>query len=332
MSLSTELKNNDIKIEELQKSLKLIGLNLSRFESVTEEKLPVLIELFKIALEINPKSSTRLAKMDLRSKFEKVLKGNKFDLQSNPQSNLFEERAVSKQHHVSHNLNLGKVKFFDHKVNNFGIVVGVSDNIECHVSPINILTPIINDDDIVIYEPIKNHNGRFRAINVSRNIPVFIFNKDSSPKSFAFPLIENQLEKEINLTEKFETGFTFLNAKYYRTSIWRSTVLTSGDIGKTEIIFFGKIILSKLLSNLNDYKGAIEWLTSLLQTELSEEELSIIYRDIIKNFEQKTVSEINNEINFFNDNPFLITYLDRNKKSLNKMKSNRLSLRLYSLR
>jgi hypothetical protein len=63
-----------------------------------------------------------------------------------------------------------------------------------------------------------------------------------------------------------------------------ASVIPSEIIQKAESILFGKAIIVKLLSNLNEYKGTIEWLTSLLQTELKEAEINSIYSDVIKQF------------------------------------------------
>ena len=336
MDLNNILNTENINVEQLQKGLKHIGLNLSRFDSAAEEQVPGLIELFKIAVDIDPKNTTKFTKMDLRSKLEKVLKGKPINNHSNTlatkevtekkvilkeQENKSQQngKPVEKSNNAFKKLKLGKVKFYDHKVNNFGIIVGSSDGVECHVSPSNILTPPINDDDIVVYEAIKNRDGRFRASNVSKNIPVFIFNRETGSNSYAYPLFDDQLEKEITLTFKAETGFTFLNANYYRASSWRGNVVSSNSVSKSDTISFGKKVITKLLPNLNEYKGSIEWLTSLLQTELSEAEINSLYSDVINNLEQQTIPEINKQIQGIKDISFFKIYLEEKKKTLNKI-------------
>lgn len=336
MDLNELLLAENINIEQLQKGLKHIGLNLSRFDGVLEEQIPVLIELLKIAVDIDPKVSTKFTKMDLRSKLEKVLKGQQVNKQNNvvvseidlfkkgvskkqvnkPQPNAIPDGKIS---NATKKLNLGKVKFFDHRINNFGIIVGIVDGVECHVSSANVLNPPINDDDIVIYEAVKNRDSRFKAANVSKNIPVFIFNKESSSNSYAYPLFDDLLEKEITLTEKLETGFANVNAKYYQISSWRTSVIPSEIIQKAESISFGRAIIVKLLPNLNEYKGTIEWLTSFLQTELKEAEINSIYSDVINNFEQKSIPEIKKEIKNIEDISFFKIYLEEKKKTLNKI-------------
>lgn len=180
--------------------------------------------------------------MDLRSKLEKVLKGQKFNNQNTvvaskevsekkvvlkvqikkPQLNV---KSNEKSNQATKKLKLGKVKFFEHRTNNFGIIVGLVDGAECHVLPANILNPPINDNDIVEYEAVKNRDGRFRAANVSKYIPVYIFNKEFSSNSYTYPLFDDHLEKEITLTVKLETGFANVKAKYYRASGWRTSVI-----------------------------------------------------------------------------------------------------------
>lgn len=178
---------------------------------------------------------------------------------------------------------IGKVKFFDH-VNNFGIIIDLVDGIEYYVPSANVLTPPINNEYIVVYEALKSKDNRCRATNVSKNIPVFIFNKENTSNSCAYPLFDDQLEVEIALTIKAETGFTFLNAKYYKTHNWNGSIIPSIMISKTETISFGKKIIKKLLPRLNEYKSTIKWLSSLLQAELNEDELNSIYSCVITNW------------------------------------------------
>jgi RecQ family ATP-dependent DNA helicase len=336
MELNNILNTENINIEQLQKGLKHIGLNLSRFDGVVEEQVPGLLELFKIAVDIDPKTTTKFTKMDLRSKLEKVLKGQPINNHSNtvaakevtekkvpasdqPKNNHQNSNVNRKPQLASINKKLGKVKFFD-STKGFGYVHSFTDNKDCFIHVSKLITSGIDEDDIVIFETVASRKkpGELDAIKVSNKIPVFIFNKDSSSKSFAYPLLDNQLEKEIALTEKYETGFATVTA-HYRASSWRTSVIPSEIIQKAESILFGKAIIVKLLPNLNEYKGTIEWLTSLLQTELKEAEINSIYIDVINNFEQKTIPEINKEIKNIKDISFFTLYLEEKKKTLNKI-------------
>jgi hypothetical protein len=74
MDLREKLRKENIDPAKLEKGLKHIGLNLEKFNSFQEEDNPNLLELFRIALDLQP-TSTKFMKMDLRSKLEKVLKG-----------------------------------------------------------------------------------------------------------------------------------------------------------------------------------------------------------------------------------------------------------------
>ena len=335
MELREKLHKENIDPAKLEKSLKHIGLNLEKFNSVQKEYNPNLLELFRIAVDIQP-TSTKFMKMDLRSKIEKVLKGQPINNHSSTVAakEVTEKKVPAsdqpKKNHQNSNVNrqpqlgsinkkLGKVKFFD-STKGFGYVHSFTDNKDCFIHVSKLITSGIDEDDIVIFETVASRKkpGELDAIKVSNKIPVFIFNKDSSSKSFAYPLLDNQLEKEIALTEKYETGFATVTA-HYRTSSWRTSVIPSEIIQKAESILFGKAIIVKLLPNLNEYKGTIEWLTSLLQTELKEAEINSIYIDVINNFEQKTIPEINKEIKNIKDISFFKIYLEEKKKTLNKI-------------
>lgn len=69
MNLRQYILNNDLSIDQLEKSLKAIGLNLSLFEGVREDKFEKLISDFKQTIHITPKSS-RQERQALRSKWK----------------------------------------------------------------------------------------------------------------------------------------------------------------------------------------------------------------------------------------------------------------------
>lgn len=337
MELRDKLLTENIDPAKLDKGLKHIGLNLERFSNVQEEHNPTLLELFRIALDIQP-TSTKLMKMDVRSKLEKILKGQKVisPIKAEvPKAVVVEKKETFSQKYKSenksikpdeknkqtdHKLKLGKVKFFD-STKGFGYIHSFSDKKDCFIHASKLITPGIDEDDIVIFETVASRKkpGELDAIKVSNKIPVFIFNSENGSNSYAYPLFEDQLEKEITLTFKADTGFIFLNANYYRALSWRGNVVSSNSVSKSDTISFGKKIITKLLPNLNEYKGTIEWLTSLLQTELSETEINSIYGDVINNFDQKTIPEIKKEIKNIKDISFFKIYLEEKKKTLNKI-------------
>ncbi|MFO1374756.1 MAG: UvrD-helicase domain-containing protein, partial [Agitococcus sp.] len=335
MSLRDKLLSENIDSIKLEKGLKNIGLNLESFNRVQEGHYPNLLELFRIAVDIHS-ASTRFTKMDLRSKLEKVLKGQPINNQSNTVAakDVTEKKvpasAQLKNNHQNPNFNrqsqlasvnkkLGKVKFFD-STKGFGYVHSFTDNKDCFIHVSKLITSGIDQNDIVIFETVASRKkpGELEAIEVSNKIPVFIFNKDSSGKSFVYPLLYGQLENEITLTEKYETGFATVTAEYLASS-WKTSLIPSEMIPKAESILFGKAIIVKLLPNLNEYKSTIEWLTSLLQTELSEAEINSIYSDVITNLEQKAIPEIDKEIQGIKDISFFKICLEEKKKTLNKI-------------
>ena len=336
MVIKDKLSSENIDSEKLQKGLKHIGLNLSKFDGVEEEQVPYLIELFKIIVDIDPLTSTKFTRIDLRLKLEKILKGQRVKNHNNTTVDnepsdievLVKDQIISNSQNskfqrqpqlASINRKLGKVKFFD-STKGFGYLHSFDDNRDCFVHVSKLITSVIDDDDIVIFETVesKRKPGELDAIKVSNIIPVFIFNKESTSKSFVYPLLDNYLETKIALTGKYETGFATVTAHYLASS-WRISVISSEIIQKTESISFGKNIIVKLLPNLNEYKGSIEWLISLLQTELKEADLDSIYSDVINNFEQKTIPEIYREINNITDISFFKIFLQEKKKSLNKI-------------
>uniref|UniRef100_UPI00378432A3 DEAD/DEAH box helicase n=1 Tax=Daejeonella sp. TaxID=2805397 RepID=UPI00378432A3 len=228
-------------------------------------------------------------------------------------------KTESKYYKLNNKLKLGKVKFLNYD-NGFGYIHSFADDKDCFIHVSKLITSSIDEDDIVIFETVDSRKkpGELDAINVSNKIPVFIFNKDSSSKSFAYPLLQKHLKKEIALTVKHETGFAVVTAHYQATS-WQTTVISSEIIQKAELFFFGKAIIAQLLLNFNEYKHSIEWLTSFLKTVLSETDLEAIYSDAFNNFEQKTILEINQDIEKIKDYSFFEKFIEEKKKALNKI-------------
>ncbi len=341
MELATILNDESVNIEHLQKGLKHIGLNLSKFDCINEDQIPDLLELFKIAVDIDSKTTNKFIKMDIRSKLDKILKGQPVNTHNNSVAikEITEKKFVEteKIKNTRQNLNftsqpplphvqkkLGKVLVFDY-IKGFGFVYCYDDKKECYVNVSKLVTSGINKDDIVIFETINNSkkSGELEAINVSNKIPTFVFNKESKSKSFAYPLLQNHLEKEIALTEKYETGFAIIKA-YYTSSNWRVSVLPSEIIQKSEYFNFCKNIIVKFLSHLNEYLSTfdlstLEWLTESFQTELKESDIYSISIDVINIFEQKSITAINKEIKNFKNISFLQPLFEEKKKTLNKI-------------
>ena len=338
MELNNILNSEKVNIEQLQKGLKHIGLNLSKFEHIQEEQVPGLIELFKIAVDVDPKTTTKFTKMELRSKLEKVLKGQQVNNHSN--INTVAAKAISEKKVITNdkinnnhqnsnpksqpqlpaaNRKLGKVKFFA-AAKGFGYVNSPVDNKDCFVHASKLIAPGISEDDMVIFETTNSVRkpGELDAIWVSNKIPVFIFNKENASKSFAYFFLNKELNDEVALTEKYETGFAVVTA-ICTASKWHISVVSSETIQQHDRIYYGTNILIKLLPNLNEYKSTIEWLTSFLQSELPNEGLNSIYSEVINNFDQKNISEINKEIKNIKDVSFFKTFLEEKKKSLNKI-------------
>lgn len=227
--------------------------------------------------------------------------------------------AINNHNLSTRNKKLGKVKFFDAS-KGFGYVHSYDDRKDCFIHVSKLLTPGISENDIVIFDtvPSKKKTGELDAIKVSNKIPIFIFNNEFESISYAYPLIGKQLEKQIGLSEKLENGFATITANS-RSSNWRVTLIPSQIVPKTETISYGKKIIGNLLQNVNMHKSAIEWLFQLLQPELTENEYDELFKEVLSNFEQKSIVEINKEINSLKDLSIFHSFFEEKKKTLNKI-------------
>lgn len=335
MSLIEKLKNDGVNIETLDVKLKLIGLTLGKFETISEENASPILALFKIIVDTDIRTSTKFIKMDLRSKLEKAFKGQAVSIHNNSVvSRRLNENIVSNEQIKNSDLKskaksqltdpwakkkLGKVKFFD-ATKGFGYLHSYDDKRDCFVHVSKLTTAGIGEDDIVIFETVDSRKkpGELDAIRVSKEIPVFIFNKEAASKSVAYPLSDNHLEKEIALTEKFETGFAIITARYWSTS-WKVTKVLTATIQQSEYIGFSKKIIVKLLLNLNEYKRTIEWLLVALEPSLGQGDIHPLYEEALTKFEQKSITEINKEIRNITEVSFFQPFLEERKRNLNKI-------------
>ncbi|MCF2518523.1 DEAD/DEAH box helicase [Dyadobacter sp. CY351] len=337
MNLNDILNKELIDIADLKKGLKHIGLELSRFEDIGQEQLPSVIELFRIAVNIDPKTSTKLTKMDVRLKLEKVLKGGalvtQIDLSkvtTKPKENIAKtfgdiknpqlNSIATKEHHTpTKHIKLGKVKFFD-ATKGFGYIHSFEDEKECFIHVSNLLTPGITTDEIVILEtqPSRKKTGELDAINVSNKVPVVIFNKKGAVQPICLPLIENSFPKKIAIRGKYENCFATVTGQH-RRSYWEPSVVQDHAIQKEVKVQFGKTLLVKHLLNPVDYIESIVWLTNVLKPELEEAEIHSLYADGIESIERESLTEVTSRINAAKEIPLFQPYLKPRAKLLSKV-------------
>ena len=331
MDIFEIIKNKKIEVELLQKKLEYLGFDLNLFDKIDESTIDQLVAKFEILLKTDLLLNSPIEKFnirDLKSSFKKIINlkngikiGNQEKLVALELENKLEniEFSTINDRNQFDILKIGKVKFFDPGTN-FRFLRELNEKKDYYCKVSDIETKDIQIDEIVTFltKKSKKKLGELDAIKVSNKIPVFIFNKDSSIISFAFPLLDKHLEKEITLTEKYKTGFATV-AAHSKVSSWSISIISYEIIQKAESISFGKAIITKLLPNLYEYNNTIEFLTSCLQTELKEAEIIEIFSDVINIFEHKSILELHNEIGTIKEFSFFKIYLEEKKKTLNKI-------------
>ena len=327
---------NDIGLENLQKGLNHIGLNLWKFENVPKDQLPDLIELFKIVVGVDPHKTGKFIKTDLRVKLEKIIRGQRInspilvakdkqkenqvprDQKTNKISQ--SKKGITQTSKPSKYIKLGKVKFFD-DIKGFGYVYSFDDKKDCFVHITRVLSSSINDDDIVEFEtvPSRKKPGELDAINVSKQISVFLFDKESASNSYAFPLLENHLGSIIQLTKKSDGGFRIITANESGAS-WSLTSNTADDkILNKNTFQIGKKILMKLLLQYKGNKSAVEYLINSLTNTGLTIDLNSIYQECITSFENRTFPQIKEALKEFREFDYFEQYVQTRKSSLNKI-------------
>ncbi len=325
------LEDGEININDLSGKLKLVGLSLNQFSKCSKDQIVSLIEVFKKIMEVAP-NTPRAKKLELRTRLEKVIKEQKkFDtpIAATAVSN---ELSVSKKTEAKLNFQsapvrkldmqdavLGKVKFFLVE-NGYGFISNYYLTIDYFVHINNCQPSVLSENEIVIFETrrSKKKPDELEAQNVSNKIPLFIFNKDSRFGSFAYSLVDGLLEKEIDLTEKHETGFVCVNANATRLG-WKTTILPSEPIEISEIIPFCKKVIAKFLLNINEYKTAVDWLLKSLQGQLQENDLSSICTEATNILEQQSILEIEKQISGLLGIDFFQPFLSERKTTFNKI-------------
>lgn len=341
MKLNNILNTENIDIELLKKGLKYLGLNFSQFDQIHEQEIPQLIELFRFIVNNDLKNSSRNSKMDLRFRFKKILDMKKFNMNDRASviepitvSNNTDTKAVinegykeSKQNIVPiSKMKLGKFKNFNFE-RTCGFIYSFNDNKDVffHMSKIKGIE--IVKDDILVFDTISSikKKGDFDAINISNQIPIFIFNKESVSNSFAFILLNSEIEIEIALTDKYEPGFSSVTIRY-QVSSGKYLIISSDFIQKDLLILYVSDILIQLISHFNECKSTIEWLFHFLDTELKEFDVNSIYSGIITSYESKSIFELKVDLPNLKDIIFFKDLLDEKSRYLN-----RISFVLWSL-
>lgn len=332
MELATILNNNNINIEKVEEALINFGHSLSEFEQIVEAQIPIIIAVFKELDNLDLKQADLTSKIELRVKIKRIINGYNISdiVQGNAAfskiktSNLTsEDNKKSKPNKkkskpIPSDKKLGKVKFFDSN-KGFGYIYSFIDDMDCFVHVSKLINSVINDDSITIFETISSVKkpGNLDAIKVSNHIPVFIFNNENTLESLVYPLINNELGKAFKLTAKYENGFAVVTA-HAVTSNWKISIIQTESITKEKTISFAKIIIAKLLQNINNHQEAIKWLASYLESEIPENELSSLFNDVFKYYEESSALEIIKIIKAIIDISYFKALIDEKKNTLNK--------------
>jgi RecQ family ATP-dependent DNA helicase len=186
---------------------------------------------------------------------------------------------------------LGRIKFFDYKVNNFGMLSDLDTNLEFRIYHDNIVEGILNENDIVKYN--QSQSARPRLSNISNEIPIFIFNKDNNKNSYAFPIINNKLcvEKESALINTRTKGFVIANVKQQANG-WGITATKEVDVQHLHTKENINEIFKKLILDFANNTTTINW---LLENHIDAFEAEILKSSIeqcMNQIEPQTIPEI----------------------------------------
>jgi RecQ family ATP-dependent DNA helicase len=308
--MNNKHSNNKNNLDQLKKNLSLLGYKVSEFERLSRDRNYYI--LCKLIISADLRNISSEAKSELKSKIENLLKGKEFkgkkEINQNSQN---QEPNIIRR--------IGKIKFFDH-TKGFGYVEDLTDFREYFIHVSKLITTNIDKEDIVIFAtvPSRKKTGEFDAIKVSNQIPLFIFSNENSTKKHAYPLIDPLKKIEIELDEDYGIGFTAVTANF-RLGNWKSSLTYSKIISNEEKMYFCKTLLFKLLLNSNENKNIIEWLTTFLKSHLTDNELYSIFEQFLKKFEQKSITEINKEINEVKDISVFKLFFEEKRKSFNKI-------------
>jgi RecQ family ATP-dependent DNA helicase len=308
--MNNKHSNNKNNLDQLKKNLSLLGYKVSEFERLSRDRNYHI--LCKLIISADLRNISSEAKSELKSKIENLLKGKEFkgkkEINQNSQN---QEPNIIRR--------IGKIKFFDH-TKGFGYVEDLTDFREYFIHVSKLITTNIDKEDIVIFAtvPSRKKTGEFDAIKVSNQIPLFIFSNENSTKKYAYPLIDPLKKIEIELDEDYGIGFTAVIANY-RLGNWKSSLAYSKIISNEEKMYFCKTLLFKLLLNSNENKNIIEWLTTFLKSHLTDNELYSIFEHFFKKFEQKSITEINKELNEVKDISVFKLFFEEKRKSFNKI-------------
>jgi RecQ family ATP-dependent DNA helicase len=319
------LTHLEVDVKKVEKGLKAVGLNLSKFQGLEETIFAENIDLLNLVSAVDPVKSSKRLKLELRTKLDKIIGRVPLSQQHQIKNPISKSTSQTTEFSdlksiipIYQEFKLGKVKFFD-ATKGFGYIHSIDDGKDCFIHISQIVSGPILENDLVILQTRDNKRkpGELEAFNVSNRLPVYCFTKETASRSIAIPLLHAHFNKEYVLNEKIDPGFYFLGANQ-RGANWNSNGSASPHEEKGLPYYIGEILKIQLLRYVEN-KSSIEFLQAILNSKDQSESLREIYHELLNALEQKTLSQISNDAKDIELNDKLFSFCKNKTADLDKL-------------
>ena len=206
-------------------------------------------------------------------------------------------------------LEIGKVKFFDAR-KKIGYVTPLSGEEDLFIDSKSLKDKDISSSELVLFDrkPSKMKKGKYEAVNVSSEIPSFLFTREG--KNFVSPFVGDFSEEKFPVNTQLPNGVYIVKAKLIGFR-WYSNILGELPIPDKKHKSWAKKIFYKQSENLVQNKASILWLIEfLLKSGFGKKEFQFYFASFIPQLEKKLLLEVKESVEILLKFPYLDDFFE----------------------
>ena len=315
MDLRDLLLKENIEYEQLQKSLKLLGLDILKFNIIEESIAPSLLQLFLESVKIDHLNTRRTEKDSLRYQIEKLLKNHGIispKKNTSSTDNTVDKETFTPKSDRNNQAKKNSEKIAIHQEKSLGIVKYIAeDKSHAFILPIQDMDELANpqfftqngyrayrnelDDSIqkgqFIFFLLSKNSNRLSVDRIDPYLPVYIYNTHKFRSSRAIILEQQYFKVEIQLSEHIESGFYFICATK-RDFLSKTQIDKDSDIIKQ----YGPKLFSSFLTKYIETNEELPLLKEYIDINSNTEEINIAFSTCLDSIEKEELVVLNSRL------------------------------------
>lgn len=206
-------------------------------------------------------------------------------------------------------LEIGQVKFFDRN-KELGFVTGLSVEEDFFIDADSLRDQKITTSDLVVFtrRPSKKKKGKFESVDVSTEIPCFLFSKNG--KSYAIPLVGEGSHDEIPLLKQVPIGAYLIKGGFVGNFLVYKIL---GDFSNPDNKHqsWAKRALKKQTEYLVENQDSVFWLVEfLLKSGYGDKGFHFLFASLIPKLEYQTFEEVRESVRVLLKFPFIDDFFE----------------------